>query len=344
MARNLPLVRLSSINPFLVELNRRQIDAAAVLSECGLPKDIPASSELFVSPGSIYKFVEYSAEAASDPYLGYAVGTKLSLQEWEPVALAAERAKNVGDFLNRFVVNALEHSSATKFFVRTEGDRSVFGFKRLVKPENCLAQNDAFHLGYISKLLVRATRDHWDSTAAVFRVADPAAIPPTPERLRIAAGDGLGMQVEFPTEWLFEPFELSSFYTPTTGPEKHLPRSSTIEAMRHALTPHLHEPNLTIERAAKICGHSTRNLAGQLRDQGTTIAKEIAKLREEWASRELADGNRRISDIANTVGFKDPTVFSRAFKKWTGMSPQEYRRKHRSPKRRVARYGKRSTD
>jgi AraC-like DNA-binding protein len=83
--------------------------------------------------------------------------------------------------------------------------------------------------------------------------------------------------------------------------------------------------------AARICGHDRRRLSRELREQGTTLSKEIAKLREEKASQGLAGTNRRVSEIAQTVGFTDPTVFSRAFKNWTGQSPREYRRTHRSP-------------
>ena len=52
--------------------------------------------------------------------------------------------------------------------------------------------------------------------------------------------------------------------------------------------------------------------------------------REEKAADELNSTTRRVSEIAQSVGFTDPTVFSRAFKNWTGQSPQEYRRTHKS--------------
>ena len=59
------------------------------------------------------------------------------------------------------------------------------------------------------------------------------------------------------------------------------------------------------------------------------IKGELAALRAEVARRKLAESRIRIAEIGTTVGFKDPTVFSRAFKNWTGQSPQEYRRNNR---------------
>jgi len=91
----------------------------------------------------------------------------------------------------------------------------------------------------------------------------------------------------------------------------------------------LREPDLTVAKAAKICGYNKRQLSRELREEGTTLSKEIAKLRAERAKTSLADTNQRVAEIALAVGFSDPTVFSRAFKNWTEQSPQEYRRTHR---------------
>ena len=84
------------------------------------------------------------------------------------------------------------------------------------------------------------------------------------------------------------------------------------------------------ERAAKLCGIDKRQLSRKLRNKGTTINKEIAYLRQERATSALANSGQRISDIAAKVGFGDATVFSGAFKNWTGQSPQEYRRSHKN--------------
>lgn len=331
MTKNLPLIRLSAINPFLLELQRRGLDARPLLEELGLPTDIPASHELFCAASSIYQLVEQSSSLAGDPYLGFSIGDGLDLQSWDPIASAVREAETVGQLLTLFTMHAAEHSSATKFYLRAEGERSIFGLERVQKPPFRPGQNDAFYMGFMVRLLERATRDHWDSTKVVFRVADPDCIPPAMHKYRVAKGDKSGVQISFPSRWLFERFEKSQF---TQDPKENrtdgLPRS-LIGSVRSALLPHLHDPELTVEKAANICGHNRRRLSRALRQEGTTLSKEIAKLREEKAADELNTTTRRVSEIAQSVGFTDPTVFSRAFKNWTGQSPQEYRRTHRVP-------------
>ncbi len=52
-------------------------------------------------------------------------------------------------------------------------------------------------------------------------------------------------------------------------------------------------------------------------------------LKNEWrrdqAINLLGDSTYTISQIALRVGFSEPAAFTRAFKKWTGVSPRRYR-------------------
>ena len=330
MTSNLPLIRLSIINPFLTELRVRNIDAAAVLRQAGLPIDIPASSELFVSPTSVYAFIERCADVANDPYLGFAVGSSLDLNGWEPIGMAASEADTVGELLNRFIMQAAAHSSATRFFLSSEADYSIFGNSRIIEPTIRPAQNDAFYLGFIARMLMHATGDRWRASQVLFTVSDPDAIPPKHEQFRIAKGDRMGVQARFPTVWLLEKFRRRSFNRSNDTGDTTLLPDSLVDSVRVTLTPHLHETDLTISKAAAICGHTTRRLSQALRQQGTTVAKEIAQLRAEKARIDLRESDHRVAEIASTVGFTDPTVFSRAFKNWTGQSPQQYRKSHRT--------------
>ena len=331
MKSNLPLIRLSAINPFLLELQKRGVDARSLLSDRNLPTDIPVSDDLFVASMTVYEIVEESAPLADDQYLGFTIGANLDLRAWGPIANATERAKSVGELLTMFSVQAAEHSTATRFYLKTDGERSTFGFERVKKPSFVPGQNDAFYMGFMSELLLHATGEHWDAGRVIFKVANPDCIPAGDRQYRIATGDSSGVQISFPSEWLFERFERSLFDTSAGERVSSEIPHSLIESVRTALRPHLHENGLTADKAARICGHDRRRLSRELRERGTTLSKEIARLRAEQASRDLADTNQRVADIAQNVGFTDPTVFSRAFKNWTGQSPQEYRRTHKSP-------------
>jgi AraC-like DNA-binding protein len=78
--------------------------------------------------------------------------------------------------------------------------------------------------------------------------------------------------------------------------------------------------------AARDIGVSVRTLRRRLNDEGasyTEIAKEALANRAE---RLVADADRTIDEAAYVLGFSDRSAFHRAFKRWTGMTPNEYRR------------------
>jgi AraC-like DNA-binding protein len=175
-----------------------------------------------------------------------------------------------------------------------------------------------------------ATGDSWTPDSILITVSDPQAVPAKFSELRIVKGDRSGFRMGFPTEWLFEPFEKSAFTHRIEQSSHSQAPQSLIESVHRAILPHIREEDLTVERAAGLCGIDKRRLSRKLQSKGTTINKEIAYLRKERAISELINSNQRISEIATKVGFNDPTVFSRAFKNWTGLSPQAYRRNNKT--------------
>ena len=327
----MPLVRLRLINPFIAELQRRNVDSIPLLERVGLPREMPIADEVFVPAHSVYEFLEMAAQAAGDRYLGATVGRDVDLKLWPPFAESLEMATSINELLSHFVVNANHHATSVKMSLQTEGVRSKFNFQRVLNPDVPPSQNDAFYIGMLVTMFRRALGDRWKANQVLAKVCDPGAIPAELGPLTLAQGDNRGVSFSFPSEWLFESVVKSHFERdPETNSEYVAPPVSLIESLREALLPHIHESDLTVERGAHICGYEKRKLSRILKNKGTTLVGEIAHLREERAATELVESNRKIADIALSVGFKDPTVFSRAFKNWTGQSPQEYRRNNKS--------------
>lgn len=63
------------------------------------------------------------------------------------------------------------------------------------------------------------------------------------------------------------------------------------------------------------------------RETGKSFPDLVNGIRIREAKKLLQDPHLRISDVSEQIGFMDPAHFSRAFKRETGMSAGEYRKR-----------------
>jgi AraC-like DNA-binding protein len=83
-----------------------------------------------------------------------------------------------------------------------------------------------------------------------------------------------------------------------------------------------------VELAAKL-GTSARSLQRLLAEEGTTLRALIERVRMEEAERRLVDGKEDQATISSALGFSSQSSFARAFRRWSGDSPQSFRQRHR---------------
>jgi AraC-like DNA-binding protein len=76
---------------------------------------------------------------------------------------------------------------------------------------------------------------------------------------------------------------------------------------------------------AKQMGLSERTLQRRLQSEGTTFNQLLEETRRSIAMSYLADRNLAAYEVSFLVGYAEPATFFRAFKRWTGKTPQQYR-------------------
>lgn len=79
------------------------------------------------------------------------------------------------------------------------------------------------------------------------------------------------------------------------------------------------------EKIADVLNLSLRNLQRKLKDEGTCYKDILDETRTELAMQYLRGSDRSIIEIGFLLGFSESSNFSRAFRRWTGQTPQEYR-------------------
>ena len=102
-------------------------------------------------------------------------------------------------------------------------------------------------------------------------------------------------------------------------------RSSFTERVRRVAWARLSEGQPTVARGASELAVSGRTLQRRLREEGHSFAEVVETLRKEKAEALLRDKKLAIYEIGYLLGYSDATAFYRAFRRWYGKSPREYR-------------------
>ncbi|WP_245000456.1 AraC family transcriptional regulator [Marinobacter daepoensis] len=81
--------------------------------------------------------------------------------------------------------------------------------------------------------------------------------------------------------------------------------------------------------AARVLGISERTLARRLADEGYTFNRLLDEVRRDLALTAVKTSHQSLADIALSLGFAEASPFYRAFQRWTGLPPAQWRRRHR---------------
>jgi AraC-like DNA-binding protein len=70
---------------------------------------------------------------------------------------------------------------------------------------------------------------------------------------------------------------------------------------------------------------SARTLQRRLSAAGLSYQELLDVVRRETAEKCMMDSSLSIGEVAYLVGYSEPAAFHRAFKRWTGITPQAFR-------------------
>ncbi|EAT13771.1 AraC family transcriptional regulator [Bermanella marisrubri] len=102
------------------------------------------------------------------------------------------------------------------------------------------------------------------------------------------------------------------------------------EKVMDEIGPLLEGQTPTIEQVADSLGMPPWTLRRKLQDHDTSFQNLLNETRRGLAESYMKDTDLAIGEIAYLLGFSSPTAFQRAFKRWTSLSPGQYRKIKRS--------------
>jgi AraC-like DNA-binding protein len=310
------------------------VDADEVLRRSGLDPSDLYRANLRTKFSGQPRFWKAAVELSGDPCIGLHLGEQMPVYKGQILEYLFLSSTTFGDGLNRILSYQRLISDAIHGQVSET-------------PSPCLTSYFAEHQHATSHLaeamvlgLIKAFQAVTDGTFKADRIIfNHSPNTDIAEYQRI-----FQCPVEFNAKsfQLFFPASLLSYRSLYAEPEllnlhiqaadQHLAilqQQDLITEVRSLLGALLESGETTLENVAGRLDVTPRHLRHQLDLAGTSFQRLLNDYRHRLAQRLLSQTDEAISEIVYLTGFSEPSTFYRAFRRWEGTTPIEYRRHHR---------------
>lgn len=328
----IPLIRARYVQAFAAA-----VDAAGTRSE-SLAEELAISPAVFEDPDALhpanqlFAFAGCAARMTGRADVGLEAG-RAKLEDHGEFGLQVSRSMTLHQALSNFCTEALKEYSRAFFWIERKGETIWFCREKIDGDRHASRQVELYLVELMLQTIRVAAGQTWQPRtmwlqtegSTELRNADtlskidvqfgrPILAIPIPRRL-LSRTVPRGQVCMTPAEGLVE----------KVGASLPPPATDFVGSLRQVIQTYLPSGHPSIETMAEVFGASVRTLQRRLNETGVVYSDLVDGVRLHTATSLLEDPDIPVTDIAFDVGYSDPAHFTRAFRRWTGVSPSEYR-------------------
>jgi AraC-like DNA-binding protein len=323
----------------IVDIARaRGADADALRRSAGLVDVDLWSPDERVPLVSVYALLEATAEAVGTSLLGVTIASSIDVELLDALGFLVLTSPTFGAAMERTLRYQRIWNDGERYSMTIEGNRAHLRYEPFgpMRPAHRhMAEMFAFDVGINAPALV--------AEPAAPEVVRLRAEPP-PDRsvydeafgARVVFGAAID-EVVLPAALLDQPMPqanaaMHAFFVRHADAilARLDPAPSLRERVRAFVADHLSDGRATLAHAAQALGISARTLQRRLQAEATSFEELVETVRRAQSMMFL-DAHMSIAEVAYLLGYAEPSVFHRAFKRWTGTSPEAWRATHAVP-------------
>jgi AraC-like DNA-binding protein len=327
-----PQMRVVTLAPFVRTLEQMGVEMDPLLGRAGLPNPEECDGNALISSTAVFRFLEDAARKGGADGFGLQAGSQTQPEHFGWYGRLLLHSHTAAELLIRspWLVRALH--SGQLIWAEPCGDH----VRVCATFVDCLQQGrreaEYFVLGTtINTIRLFAGRD-WRPTEVQLEA--------TPDR-KLAQHEALSeARILFrrPCTSILLPRAVLSRPVPTSrrdAPEyqamlqarflETAPALENLNAVRQTVRALLSQGTPAIEQAAEALAVSPRTLQRRLTANALTYSRLLDQVRFERARELLADPTVPAVEVAFELAYTDQSNFSRAFRRWAGVSPGAYR-------------------
>jgi len=229
---------------------------------------------------------------------------------------------NLKGLLERLCQIAPTQSNCDRYVLKEEGDR-VWLIQKGVRLISDYRQIELFEVAGMLMLVQLATGEDWRPDEIHFSFDYCHHIDNSdylnPSKIRFSQAYPA---IAIPRKYLS--LSVPELSTDEVTGAASMP-SCLSEQLLSAVAPYIGMHKLTKNLVSELTGMSFRSLQRALDGQKTSYSQVISQARFYKAQILLKESDERLQDTSLMLGYENASSFTRAFKRWSGVSPKEYR-------------------
>lgn len=331
-----PLVGVTGVRAMLAAFARLGLDVGRIQAESGLSEDELADPDRFLRASRLYRLWSVADALWSRPALGLETGARVPFGAYEVLDYLIASGPTLGDGIRDFAAFFSLATRTARYDVDETGRLVRCEMVWRIPPRGVMFQLRDYSLSAVARRVKEAgggaparveiegppltTEGHYARVfgARIVLHAPANALLFTRERWTAPmprADATLGRTLRRHAELLLE----RSAGTSGESLSQRV-RSELLQRVRVGLP--------TIGEVGRTLGVGPRTLQRQLRREGTSYVSIADEIRASLAAEYLRDPALSVGEVAYLLGFSAPSAFTRAFRRWAGQSPEEFRRAH----------------
>jgi len=315
------------------------LETAPILRRAGLPGDLFARDNARLTSSAFYNLwmaIESEARSLDSDLPAPLRVAKAMASDWfDPELFAALCSSNLNSALDR-LSKYVKLIAPMMLKIDRAGTQTAVTVEFLDQTKTPPSVFLAFKLVFFVQLARLATRTPVKplSVAWPFTSADTVAdLKRYNDFFGVRVRNAPSASIIFSSEDAERPFltenaKMWSFFEPSLRRRlADLDRTaSMVERVRSALLETLPAGEVSMKVVGWRLGVGTRTLQRRLSEEGTSFQKTLDSVRSSLADHYLRKTVMSSAEIALLLGFEDANSFVRAFRGWTGTTPQAVRR------------------
>ena len=325
------LIRVGPLMATPAVLESFGVDPAPLLAEFGIRPDFFADPENVLPFATMGRIFCRCVERSGCSHFGLLVGRRAGVSALGAVGFLMQSAPDVRTALDELVHYLHLHDRGALVSVETGGPYASLGYTILQHGVPCSEQILAGAITIGLNIMRGLCGADWRPEETHFAFRAPEDVAPYREcfgpRLRF---DAEVTSIVFPSRWLDQPLPgadplLHRLMEERIGELELRAGEGLVAQVRRGMRALVLTPDCTLDAAARLAGMHGRTLNRRLSALGTSFFELREEARREVACQLLERTNQPANQIAAILGYTDASSFTRAFRRWSGTGPAEWR-------------------